>query len=343
MGSESIERAAARPSLIVSEHPVARLQVFKRPYLTAGVTVVFSTADGVVEDLNRMINWWEAIGGRYRTMYEVDVSRHRLTVATDRTPLPARTDQLAFDAQVDISWQVAEPTVVVRERTGLAAAERAVEGHATRLMREISRQYEVADCAEVERRINMLTASGPLPVPGCGLAIVHISALVTLNRDIRDAYQRNELERLQLAEALNTAAQGEFALIASYLRHHPTESLRILQQLHQRQQELEQRQDARFASSAELFTKMLDAGLIQNIDVEDIRDQTLANILAGINGTGQRPAPALPRSTQAHLPPQLTPASDPTPSGTWADGEQTTIDVPASGVTGWRDARQGSA
>lgn len=310
-------------SLIVNEQPVNRMK-FTGPVLRAGVAAVYSRADGTVVDLGRRLSFGEALSGTYRTMYEVDMSRHETHMSSGGADLPTRDDRFSFVATVTVGWQVSAPDVVVREgvRDGGAVVSRRVLG----LMRGVSRRYEITDCEQVEQEINDLHRSGPIAIRDFGLTIDHISAFVTLDDGARRYLQQqvaiererdlgrrshnlnvealdneHDLERRRM-DAVLTGVQGELGLIALHLRHHPDEGLQVLQMMHTRQQELEQHQQARFASSDDLFTKMLDAGLVQAADVEEIRRQVLLNTLSMVGGASV-PAQGAP----AQLPPAPSP------------------------------------
>ncbi|MFI7596599.1 hypothetical protein [Actinoplanes sp. NPDC049681] len=325
-------------SLIVNEQPVNRMK-FTGPVLRAGVAAVYSRADGTVVDLGRRLSFGEALSGTYRTMYEVDMSRHETHMSSGGGDLPTRDDRFSFVATVTVGWQVSAPDVVVREgvRDGGAVVSRRVLG----LMRGVSRRYEITDCEKVEQEINDLHRSGPIAIREFGLTIDHISAFVTLDDGARTYLQQqvviererdlgrrshnlnvealnneHDLERRRMDAVLN-GVQGELGLIALHLRHHPDEGLQVLQLMHARQQELEQHQQARFASSDELFTKMLDAGLVQAADVEEIRRQVLQNTLSMVGGTAvpvQATPAQLPAAPPSASPPAPVPASSPVPA-----------------------------
>ncbi|MEV0560400.1 hypothetical protein [Dactylosporangium sp. NPDC050588] len=322
-------------SLILSEQPVARVQLLARPILRAGVTAVYSTQEGKLEDLGRLLTFGEAMSGRYKTMYEVDISHHECTVSTGRDPLPAKSDSSFFAAKVDIGWQVTDPVKVVRE--GVRDGEQVVVRRVMDAMRKVSRKYGITDCDQVEQEINELY-DPPVRIFGYGLTIDHVSAHVTRDDAARDHLrQQAQIERQTdpgarghtLDGAVAAGVRGEFGSLAAHLRHHPDQTLRVLRLMHARQQELEQRQDAVFRSSDEMFRTMLDAGLIQNMDIEEIRDQLLRDTR---NMTTGGPPPANARLGGPVAAPPSNAAAAPGPHQTAAPADPT-------GVAGWRKRR----
>ncbi|MEV4132239.1 hypothetical protein AB0J72_08750 [Dactylosporangium sp. NPDC049742] len=316
-------------SLILSEQPVARVQLLGRPILRAGVTAVYSTQEGKLEDLGRLLTFGEAMSGRYKTMYEVDISHHECTVSTGRDPLPAKSDRFFFAARVDIGWQVTDPVKVVRE--GVRDGEQVVVRRVMDAMRKVGRKYEITDCDQVELEINELY-DPPVRIFGYGLTIDHVSAHVTRDDVARDhlrqqapiehqtdpgarghaldgATPQQELERERM-RAVAAGVRGEFGLLTAHLRHHPDQTLQVLRLMHARQQELEQRQEAVFRSSDEMFRTMIDAGLIENADIEDIRDRLLRNTPNMATGAPPSNVTAAPGPHQA-APPVAAPAAPP--------------------------------
>jgi hypothetical protein len=360
----------ATPSLILSQQPVNRMQ-FSAPPLRAGVTVVYSRADGTVEKLDHRLTFSEALSGIYRNVYEVDIARHETKLSISGHDLPTRDDRFSFVADVTVNWQATSPEVVVRE--GVRDGTSVVSGRVMTLLRGISRQYQITDCQEAEREINDLHLGGPMVIAEYGISIHNITAFVTLDDAARQYLQeqehierqkdlkrrshvldvdtlRNEqeLERQRMEAVLN-GVQGELGLIALHLRHHPDEGLKVLQMMHSRQLELEQQQHARYSSSEEIFTKMLDAGLVQAADVEEIRRQVLQNTLNGVGGAPEPPKNTLAATAalQIGAPPAPAPAPTPAPAPATRPAPRTRARTGATtpppdpapdpdGVGGWR-------
>jgi hypothetical protein len=150
----------------------------------------------------------------------------------------------------------------------------------------MSRRYELQDCARLEDEINRMLRSGSLPIARYGLEINHLSAEITV--DAPTARHSHEMRALDFGserqDAVAHAVQGEFGLITRYLSEHPGEELQVMSMMHARQVELEQRQDARYRTSQEIFQQMLANNLIQDVDVEDVRKMIIANTLSSVSG-----------------------------------------------------------
>jgi hypothetical protein len=358
------------PSLILAEQPVARMSL-SLPILRAGAAVVFSKADGSVVDLRRQLTWMEALSGRYKTMYEVDVARQRCWMVTDRDDLPTRDDRFYFVGDVCMEWQVTEPDKVVKEQ--VRDGRPYVMQRIMKLMRDVSRQYEITECERAEREINQLVDS-PIRIRDYGLTVRHISARVSLDqaariylqeqtgidrdKDLQERGHGRDLLALthehgleaERRRAVMNGVQGEFGLIVQHLRHHPGEAMQVLQLMHQRQQELEQRRQASFASSTEMFAKLVDEGHIQAADIQDIVKQVLNNTLNVVAGTPDPPhavlggAGALPanQGSQPGQSAQAAPAAAsirPTPgqaSRPRQSAQPAAPAAPSNGVGGWR-------
>ncbi|MEU3457699.1 hypothetical protein ABZ671_29485 [Micromonospora sp. NPDC006766] len=350
-------------SLILTEQPVNRMQFFAPP-VRAGVTVVYSRADGTVEKLDHRLTFTEALSGVYRKVYEVDTTLHDTRITISGHDLPTRDDRFAFVADVTVNWQATSPDVVVREgvRDGVPVVSRRVLA----LLRGISRRYLITDCERVEREINDLHLGGPVVIAKYGITIHGVTAFVTLDAAARQYLQQQEeierqkdltrrghvlnvdslrneqdLER-QRMEAVAQGVQGELQLIALHLRHHPDDALQVMQMMHNRQLELEQQRQARYASSDEIFTKMLDAGLVQAADVEQIRRQVLQNALHMVGGAPEPPPNALavpPAAPPAGAPPAPAQTRPRKPAGGAPTAPALPPATPApdpDGISGWR-------
>lgn len=313
---------APEPPLIVSRRPAPRFRTRRQP-ASAGVAVVYATADGTVERATA-----EGPADRLATRFEVDTAYRGCRTYE---PLPARHDSLHFASSIAIGWWVADPVRVVQERVVYGNA--TVCGVILGLARRISRRYGIEDCERVEDEINAITAHGPIDLPRFGIRIDSLSASITLDPGTADYLRRQvhierttdlqerdhvrqraalrnaqELEGEQM-RAVAAGVQGEFGLITMHLRQHPDQALQVLHLMYTRQQELETRHDARFANAAQLFSTMLDAGLLQDVDTNQIRDAVLRNLVNTV--TNDRP----PQPDGGHQPPDPSGVSGWVPRG----------------------------
>ncbi|MGN9765431.1 hypothetical protein ACTMS2_09680 [Micromonospora sp. SD12] len=269
------------------------------------MTVVYTTVDGTVECPGRPLSRWELLSGRYRSMYEIDSAHQTVTI---NEHLPSRDDSFFFLVNAVVGWRVIDAAKIISERAD-GRVEPSVVRHVMARMREISRRYDIDNFAPVEAGCNQLTAGRPLELPHLGVVIESISAHVThddatrrflqqhkeIDRklslgkrghalNIQELHNEQELER-ERHTAVAAMVQGEFGLITTFLRHHPDQSLTVLQMMRDRQSELEQRQQARFANDASFVDKMIEAGFFQDIDVEPLRNAAVKNLLASMTGS----------------------------------------------------------
>jgi hypothetical protein len=206
-----------------------------------------------------------------------------------------------------IGWRVTDAAKVIAERAD-GRLEPSVTHYVMTRMREISRRYDIDDFGPVEAACNQLVAGRALELPNLGVVIDGLSTHVTHDDAAKQFLQQNkeidrqlslgrrghvlntqqvrneqELERAR-HDAVADLVRGEFGLITAFLRHHPDQSLTVLQMMRDRQADLEQQRQNRFASSAAIVDKMLENGIFQDIDAEPLRDAAVRNLLASMTG-----------------------------------------------------------
>jgi hypothetical protein len=263
-----------------------------REPLRAGVTAVYAKADGTVVWLRRPLRPFEAISGGYRTRYDVGMAdfEHEFVIADE---LPSKEDVFRFYARVQFGFRVHDAAEVVRRRVQngfLLARWRLLQ-----YMRDISRRYMTEDCGQANAEINATLGQQPVVFPE-GITVYRFAAFLSLDAQTQDALQRkratehdidlarktHELEQLRAHNqweleqgrmaAVQLALKGDNGLLVLHMTQHPEDTegvLRMVAESHERN-----RSDA-FA----MFKSMAEHGLLQNIDVQDIRDENLRNLL----------------------------------------------------------------
>jgi hypothetical protein len=348
-------------SVVLKETPVARFPLWK-PVRPFSVIMVYATVDGTVECPGRPLSRWELLSGRYRTMYEIDEAPQTVTI---NDHLPSRNDSFDFAVNAVIEWRVADATKIISQRAD-GRVQPAVVRSAMARMVEISRRYDIEDFGPVHIECNQLAAGRPIELPKLGVVIESIGVHVThddatkqylqqhkdidrrLSLDQRDhmlntqrVRHENELEREQYA-AVAAMVQGEFGLITAFLRHHPDQSLTILQMMRDQQAELEQRRQNRFANAASVVDKLLQTGDIQDVDMEPLRDaavQMLHSSLtdgnpsygAGSGGTAQPSTNWYPVDLPRQQGPRPATGLPPAPQAGPGDS------IDSTGVVGWQE------
>jgi len=349
---------ANEQSLIADSSPVERSLFRRRTVLRPGLAAVYSTADGRVENLGRLISWSETISGRYTRLYEVVIALRTSTISTNHD-LRTKDDRFSFTVSAKIGWRVREPDAVVREQFWFG--DRTVVDYVFDLMRPIARRYEIRQCELAEREINELKGQMPIRLSKVGIAVESISARLSLDEttaqflqqqtqigyhlDLQKRTHQLDVDKQQNEQQLESArlhavadgVQGEFGLITMHLMQHPGESLNVLNLLHERQRELEQQQTARFSDSRDMFMKMLSSGEFNNADLEAFREMLLRDITAGSGVALTAPATRGPTQTLSAL---ASPVADGSPQpAPIASTPTTPPQANPSGVAGWKQRK----
>lgn len=135
--------------------------------------------------------------GTYRSMFTVDLSEHRLILDI---PLISRDPTFAFRSRTDLVCKVADPAKVVAR--GIRDMRGALHGHLRRLLREVARDYDIAEFHEAENALNAALGSftGDDAVR---LRNIHVELLVdedevtTSGRAFRDVVRETRLARMR--------------------------------------------------------------------------------------------------------------------------------------------------
>jgi uncharacterized protein YegL len=139
--------------LIVHQENVGRAVLRPVRGRSPSVAVVYATPAGDVElhDDGRPLTWSGHLTTRYRTRYEVDISRHQRTLRLESSPPPARGDAHFFDTLITVEFAVTDPVRIVRAnvRDGMPP----VANYINDTCRSISRRFDIEDSAGAEAAI----------------------------------------------------------------------------------------------------------------------------------------------------------------------------------------------
>ncbi|MGH3864893.1 MAG: hypothetical protein ACRDQ4_01930 [Pseudonocardiaceae bacterium] len=353
-------------NLILSDEPVRRVQFGGRPVVNPGVAVVCSMADGQLEQVGKL-----GMISRYRRRYEVDIADHHDTVDS---PLPTRDDVYHFQCSIVVGWRVNDPIEVVRRRVG--------DGldlcHSRLLdrMREISREFEIQDCAKAEREINRAVVI-PFTLLE-GITIYHFSARLTLDAgaraylqakiaaaresdldklrwrgDVERAHHDETMEGIRLSgevqrdqqrmNAVRQALKGDNDLLLYHLAQNRGETGTIINMIRADRNSTEHERIT-------LLKDLIDRHLIQDVDLDELRSELVSGTALGIR-RGSNPTKELPSIVQQQ-PLKIVDLNGATESDHTASADQagvtdqTTNGQPipdssgsphdGSGVTGWK-------
>ncbi|MFE0191971.1 hypothetical protein [Streptomyces sp. NPDC058989] len=135
--------------------------------------------------------------GSYRSVFTVDLGEHRLVLDI---PLLSRDPTFSFRSRVDLICKVADPAKVVAR--GIRDMSGALYGYLRRTLREVARDYDIAEFHEAEQALNTAVASftGDDAVR---LRNIHVELLVdedeiaASGREFRDVVRETRLSRMR--------------------------------------------------------------------------------------------------------------------------------------------------
>ncbi|MGW3042745.1 hypothetical protein ACWC9T_22500 [Kitasatospora sp. NPDC001159] len=156
--------------------------------------------------------------GRYQTAYTVDTTEHRLVL---HIPLLSRDPTFAFRSEVALVCAVVDPAEVVAR--GIRDMTNALFDHMRRMLRAVSRDYDIAEFHEAEsalnRRVRDFTGDSAVR-----LRNVHVELLVdeeevaTSGRTYRDVERETRLAGMRRQRHLDMLrADGFEGLIAEIM------------------------------------------------------------------------------------------------------------------------------
>ncbi|MYW64131.1 hypothetical protein GTY65_08595 [Streptomyces sp. SID8379] len=135
--------------------------------------------------------------GGYRSVFTVDLAEHRLVLDID---LLSRDPTFSFRSRVDLICKVADPAKVVAR--GIRDMSGALYAHLRRTLREVARDYDIAEFHEAEQALNTALAvfTGDDAIR---LRNIHVELLVdedeiaASGREFRDVVRESRLARMR--------------------------------------------------------------------------------------------------------------------------------------------------
>ncbi|MET8882520.1 hypothetical protein [Streptomyces rubiginosohelvolus] len=91
----------------------------------------------------------EVISRRYTSVYEVDMGLHPLRL---KLSFPSSNDALQFEAVVELTWQVSDPSAFVT--SGIRDVPRLLLGELEQTARSLTRAFQVAESAQAEAEVS---------------------------------------------------------------------------------------------------------------------------------------------------------------------------------------------
>ncbi|MEU7868998.1 hypothetical protein [Dactylosporangium sp. NPDC049140] len=279
--------------VILHEEPLTRLGPGQgaKP-LRAAVTAVYARPNGDLVALGRPLYPFENTMRGYRYRYDVGTAdREDEFHISDE--LPSKEDIFRFYARLQFGFRVHDPAEVVRRRVQdgfMVAGWRLMER-----MRRISRRYTPEECADANDEINDSLGQEPLELSE-GITVYRFAAFLSLDQQTQEAMRRrravehdyqyeqtsHRLEQLRLTyqheletarmEAVRNAIHGDHGLLMLHMAKNPADTRTALEMVAKSN---EADRDGLF----KLLESMMENNLIQNIDLQEIRDENLRRIL----------------------------------------------------------------
>ncbi|MFD3775405.1 SPFH domain-containing protein [Streptomyces sp. NPDC058612] len=135
--------------------------------------------------------------GSYQSVYTVDLTEHRLTLDI---ALLSRDATFSFRSKVDVVCRVADPAETVAR--GIRDMSGALYGYVRRTLREVAREYDVAEFHQAEQALNV-ALSGFRGDSAVSLRNLHVELLVdedeviTSGREFRDVVRETRLDGMR--------------------------------------------------------------------------------------------------------------------------------------------------
>jgi uncharacterized protein YegL len=284
--------------LILSQEPVTRGMLARMKISKPNIAVVYADAfGGVASFAGRPLSWSQQVLSRYRTRYEVDLSDHRRNAQLDSSPLPSLGDVYFFRSMVDVGFKVTNPEAVVRRN--VIDALPVVYNYLIDAFRPVTRQHRISDSAGAEAQLNLLFEAPHeleegITIYRCTTRLQPDMAAQSYLRSLTEADRTLNLGTAQHEVAKAAAhANAEIAAIQQDARLDAERKeldatagrpigIHALIQTHQAAQ-----RDVNDQRALDLARYMMEQGLIQSVDVELLRRDTLHRVQQ-VTAPGQR-------------------------------------------------------
>lgn len=261
----------------------------------------------------------EVAWGNYRSIYKVDITEHSFSF---NCTLPCRGEAFEFHAQVNVTYSVENPSLVVERN--ITDARAVLEPLIINTMRNISRRYEVEQSAEAEKAI-IESVREESKKYGTGLKLVRFVVELSLEEDarkhrrqVRQIKRAKEIERAQaelerqriMLEKERTQMkmdfygplirEGQWQLLALYLANHPDDVATIEQIIRQhRQAEIENQLRALKIMLEEDAIEGWQVEAVEGWQTEEIGKRLLRRLLDSLGPTLEVKALEGPIATEA--------------------------------------------
>lgn len=233
----------------------------------------------------------EVSWGNYKTLYKVDITEHSFSF---NCMLPCQGEAFEFRAQVDVTYSVENPSLIVERN--ITDARIVLEPLIVDTMREVSRKYDVEQSAEAEKSIKEQVLEESRKY-NTGLKILRFMVKLSLEeatrnhiRKIKDIErtkeselkqaelekQRIELEvertKMRLEFYLPLIKEGQWQLLALQLANHPDDVVAVAQMIRQHRQ-------ADMENQLKALKIMLEEDVIEGFQMEEAGKRVLQRFI----------------------------------------------------------------
>lgn len=280
---------------IIKREEFPKFSLFaSRPAVEPGVALVLFREDG--ETLTLMEGYHLTAGqvawGRFKGYYKVDIGLHSFSLQAN---LPCNKDAFNFRADIQVTFQVFNPTEIVKNQ--IHDSQSYLQPELINLMRNISRKYTAAQSEEAEQEIIQAYGGG---VKLGGFQITRVIADLELDSSSREHLRKlDEITRTRVEE---TAAhelhkqrdqfdierkqikmdfygpliqRGQWEMLGLHLAEHPDDVATIAQMLTQ-QRQLE------YENQLKMLKVMLDNDVIEGFQLEETSKQVLKDLVQNL-------------------------------------------------------------
>jgi len=271
-----------------------RLRLFRpRPVPEPGIALV------LYREGQPLVTLWpgdrltsgEVAWGNYKTIYKVDITEHTFSF---NCTLPCRGEAFEFHAQVNVTYAVENPSLIVERN--ITDARAVLEPLIINTMRNVSRRYEVEQSAEAEKAI-IESVQEESKKYNVGLKLVRFVVELSLEEDARNHIrQLKQIERVQEIESVQSELEkqrirleeerirmktdfygplikeGQWQLLALQLAKHPDDVATIVQMIHQQRQ-------AEMENQLRALKIMLEEDVIEVYQMEEAGKRVLQRLV----------------------------------------------------------------
>jgi hypothetical protein len=309
--------------LILHEEDVPWFKIGRRPPVRPGTAVVFSTNHGEVVSLGgRMDALTAAANTRFRIQYTVDMADHEHDLIVPGGQVACSDPLFMFGVTGHVGWRVKIPEEIVRRRVSDGRA--LVQSRVLDMIRDITVEYPMESINQAQAAVRNHFGRGDLDLPE-GIRVYRCSPVLAPDPNYIGPRRQIDLKNL-----MDRVISGERDVLLLHLANNPDATQSVLEQLGAAQK-------ASDDLKLELIKSMMEAGYLQNIDVDGLRDDTIRHLIATVRSTMATPNPMLSGSSAARVidsgppPTRPTPPTPPPP-----DHGRPAVTSQPDNVAGWR-------